>query len=472
MKTSGKMKLKLLRIYEKVFATYWYKSAFFTIMQRFSLVFFGFVSYLLLIRILNTSQMGVWALYLGIATTFEMTKYALLKNGFVVFFQTAKDKKEKVSIASSSLILNVLYTAIFTLLIIVFAKWFGHYWKAPDLPGMLFLYIPLTIILIPFGHLEFLQQANMSFKGIFAAYFTRQGIFFLMIIISSIWYSQMITLDLLVIFQIVSLIFGTLVSWISSRRFIHGIFSPSFYWIKKTFNYGKYIYGSGVCSNIFGTLDRYMTALFMSSTAVAYYDVSARVNNLIDIPTTAAADILFPKSARASFEEGPSKVKYIYERMVGILVALLLPLSILVFIFAGKIILIIAGPDYLPAALIIRIAMLYAFLRPVQIQASNVLNSINKPNITFYINLAILTFNLLVNYFLIRSFGFMGAAYGSLITMIFSFSLSFYLLRKAVGVSLKGIAGYALSFYQDFICKSLKAFNLLQITPVKNSFQK
>lgn len=400
--------------------------------------------------------MGIWALFLAVSTTFEMSKYALLKNGFVTLFHSTTSNEERGTVASSSLVLNVIFTAIFILLILIGSAWISAYWKAPALQKMLFCYIPVALCMIPFSHCEYLQQANMSFKGIFAAYFARQGLFFLLVMISSVWFVKLIDLDTLVIFQLAGIVAGSVISWYFSRLYLQGVFTPSIEWTKRLFKYGKYVLGSAISSNIFGSLDRFMTASFMSSSVVALYDVSARINNLMDVPTTAAADVLFPKSARASFEDNNNRVKYIYEKMVGILVALVLPASIVIFIFAEKIILIIAGQRYLAAASIIRIAMAYAFLRPIQIQASNVLNSINKPKITFYLNLAVLTLNILSSYLFIKYLGFMGAAYGTLVTTVFSFILSYYLLKNAIDITFSGILTQTWQSYKDIFIKVIK----------------
>jgi O-antigen/teichoic acid export membrane protein len=197
-----------------------------------------------------------------------------------------------------------------------------------------------------------------------------------------------------------------------------------------------------------------MTASLMNSVYVAYYDVAARINNLIDIPTTATADIVFPQSARAYHNEGPERVKYIYEKMVGILIGLVLPVSIIVFIFSKQIVLIIAGQKYIEAGTIIRIAMLYAFMRPIQNQAANILNSMNKPKTTFFLNLSILTVSLILNYLLIKNMGFLGAAYGSILTTIFSLALTYYLLKKSINVTVPDIFKQTILFYGKMFNKT------------------
>lgn len=459
--------MRFLSLFRSTFDTYWYRSALFTILQRFSLVFFGMVSYLVLVRFFKESQIGVWALFLAICTTFEMAKYALLKNGFITFFNSTDDSQEKIEVASSSLVVNTGFTLIFILLILAGRIWVSHYWNAPELRSMLCLYIPIALLLIPFSHFEYLQQANMSFKGIFMSYFVRQGVFFVTVVVFSIWFAKSFSLELLVIFQCVGVLLATVIGWFYSRKYLQIRFCPTTLWIKKLVKYGKFVFGSGVCSNVFGSLDRFMTASYLSSVAVAYYDVAGRINNMIDVPTTAAADVIFPKSARASHEEGPSKVKYLYERMVGILVALIFPVAVVVFIFAEEIIAVIAGRNYVGAASIVRVGMLYAIFRPIQIQASNVLNSINKPRTTFMLNLLVLIFNLIVNYFLIRTQGFIGAAYGTFLSTIFSFIISFYVLRKSIGASLYGIWTNTLEFYKSCLIIIQKYFKLIFLPVVK-----
>lgn len=430
-------------------SSYWYKSAFYTILQRFSVAFFGVVSYLLLVRVLSVSQIGIWALFNIISATFEMSKYALLKNALITILNSTNNPEERAKIASSSLVINIIFTAIFILLVLFLGSTLGHYWKIPELHTMLKWYILSTLFLIPFAHFEYLQQANMEFKGIFGAYFFRQGGFFLTLIIAIFTFKGSITLNKLVVLQAVCILGGSILSFFYARKYLKGLFSPTRYWIKKLFHYGKYVLGSGICSSIFGSMDRYMTASFMSSVTVAFYDVGARINNMIDIPTTATTDIIFPKSAKASYEEGKEKVKYMYERMSGILAALVFPVSLFVFIFAEPIIKILAGERYLAATSIVRISMLYAVLRPIQIQAGNILNSINKPNTTFYLNVVILTVNLLLNYFLVKYLGFMGAAYGGLLSTVFSFGLTFYFLKNAIGTRLPNIFIHALQFYKN-----------------------
>lgn len=447
------------------FRNYWYRSAFFTLMQRASLVMFGMVTYILLVHSLSAAQIGVWALFLAITTTFEMSKNALLKFGLVTIFHSTEIREERASIASSSLVINILFTLLFLMLVFGGAHGISNYWKVPALEPMLYLYGGTALIFIPFSHLDYIQQTNMTFKGIFASYFIRQAVFFLLVVAGISKLHQNLSLDALVLFQMAGTLLGTLVAFYYSRKFLSGSFNPSFKWIKSLIGYGKFVFGSGICANLFGSMDRYMTASFLNSVDVAFYDVGARINNMIDVPTSAAADILFPKSAQASFEEGKEKVRYMYEKMAGILAGLVLPFSLLILVFAGPVVRIIAGEKYLAATSIIRIAMIYALLRPVQIQASNIFNSINKPHITFCLNIAVLTINLVFNYLAIQWFGFMGAAYATFASTLFSFGITFYFLNRAIGARISGVARFTGLFYRDSVQQTLRIWKRLSPGP-------
>jgi len=126
-----------------------------------------------------------------------------------------------------------------------------------------------------------------------------------------------------------------------------------------------------------------MTAKFISSSSVAYYNTASRLNGLIDIPSYAASEIIFPKSSKAFVEEGENKVKYLYERMVAILLSFTIPASLFILIFPKFVIDIIASNKYEAAAPILQLYMITGLLRPMQNQAANLLNSMGKTALCF-----------------------------------------------------------------------------------------
>jgi len=432
---------------KKYLSSYWIRSAFYTFLQRFSLTFFGLINLMVLIRSLSKPQMGVWALFLIITSIFESTKSALIKNAHIRYVSSIDINKEKTTIASASLLINGLISLVFIIFILFFSSWLSAWLNTgTGLSIMLRWFIPGLISMVFFSHLEAIQQSHLDFKGVFAGHFVRQVIFF-MILLAHFVFKIPFSLGDLALYQGISIAIGTLVLYLYSRKYMLHRFDPTVAWIKRILGYGGYIFGSGIISNIFANVDQIMTAKFLTSAAVASYNAASRINLLVDIPSYSASEILFPKASRASVEEGPAKVKYLYERMVAILMSFTTPAAIVVIIFPKLIISIIAGPTYFDAALILQLYMITGILRPMQNQAANLLNSIGKPHLCFVMNAICLAANLVINYICLRSFGFYGAAIGTLITLVLVSIAWYFIMKKQIGFQFLNVIRYMKEFY-------------------------
>ncbi len=433
---------------KKYFSSYWIRSAFFTILQRFSLTFFGFVNFVILIRELPKAEMGVWTLFLTLTAIFEMTKTNLLKNAHIKYVSGSLEGTEKAVIASSSLVINATISLLFILLIIAFSGALGHWLgTGVELAHMLQWFIPGLVLMIFFSHLEAIQQSHLDFKGVFAGYFVRQVLFFGFILFHKIFHIPF-SLTGLVLYQSITIFFGTLTMYYFSRMYLLYRFNPTMYWSRKIVGYGGYIFGSGMIANIFSSLDQLMTARFMTPVHVASYSTAARINGLIDIPSYAAAEVIFPKVSSAATQETPNRVKYLYEKMVAVLVSFTIPTALFIILFPGIIITTIAGARYLDAAPILQLYMITGILRPAQNQAANILNSIGRAKQTFYINTASLVFNCFINYLCLLRFGFYGPVIGTLITCLL-FSIVWYgVMKKEIGMEVGSIIRHSLDVYR------------------------
>jgi lipopolysaccharide exporter len=432
---------------KKHFSSYWIRSAFYSSLQRFSITFFGFVNFVVLIRHLSHDEMGVWALFLVITAIFEMAKTGLLKNAHIRF--VTANEKEKVAVASSSLLINLFINLFFVLLIIFFSKTLSSLLHAgTDLAITLRWFIPGLIFMVFFSHFEAVQQSHLDFKGVFAGYFIRQLLFFLMIMVHPL-FGIPFSLSQLALYQSVCIFIGTAVIYLYSRKYLLYQFNPTKEWIKKILSYGGYIFASGFVSNIFASVDQFMISKYISVSSVAPYNAASRINGLVDIPSYAAADILFPKASQASSLEGNQKIKYLYERMVAILISFTTPAALFIILFPKFVITVIAGRTYLEAAFILQLYMITGLLRPMQNQAANILNSIGKPKLCFIMNLFSLLIYVVINYICIKNFGFYGAAIGTLIACIAGAVAWYFVMKAQINLQLPNIFHYSIEFYRN-----------------------
>jgi lipopolysaccharide exporter len=456
-----------LYVLKKYLSSYWIRSAFYTILQRFSITLFGLVNFMILIRTLTKPQMGVWALFLVVTSIFETTKGGLLKNAHIRYVSSSGDPEEKTVIASASLLINSSITALFILLIVFFSGW-ASIWlhTGAGLSEMLKWFIPGLIGMVIFSHLEAIQQSHLDFKGVFAGYFVRQVAFFLLILFHTVLRIPF-TLNRLAIYQSACIFLGVIVIYFYSRKYLHHRFDPTRAWIRKILGYGGYIFSSGMVANVFSNLDQVMTARFIDSGAVAIYNAASRINQVIDIPSYAAAEVIFPKLSQASAqEEGIHRVRYLYERMVAVLLSFTVPTAVFIILFPKLVIAVIAGSRYAMAAPILQLYMITGILRPMQNQAANLLNSIGKQALCFIINSVSLVANLIINYTCFHYIGFYGAAIGTLITCALGSFAWYMIMRRQIGTRLSHIFIYMTEFYKILYTNARK---LLAMTKKANS---
>jgi O-antigen/teichoic acid export membrane protein len=93
--------------------------------------------------------------------------------------------------------------------------------------------------------------------------------------------------------------------------------------------------------------------------------------------------------------------------------------------------------------------MITGLLRPMQNQAANILNSIGKTRLCFIINSISLVIYLGINYMCLVSFGFYGAAIGTLITCLAGAVAWYFVMKAQINLQLPNIFRYSIEFYKN-----------------------
>ena len=409
--------------------------------------------------------MGLWAFFTVVTTLFESIKSNLLKNAHIKF--VGNRKEEKTAVASSSLLLNATLNILFILFLLFFSGKISYWIGAgKELEHMLRLFIPGMLFLIFFSHLEAVAQSHLDFKAVFAGNFARQATFFLIILVQAVC-KVPFSLDYIVVYLSISLLIGTTVLFLYSRKHLLFVFNPSLKWIKELVSFGGYIFGIGILVNIFGNLDQLMIARFTSKTSmVANYNSASRISTMISIPSYAAADILLPKVSQIDLTKGLDQVKYMYERMVGVLLSFTTPVALVIFLFPKFVITMIAGARYQDAAFIVQMYMLSAMVLPIQNQAANILLYIGKARLCFLLNLLFLGINFGLNYLCFTEFGPYGAAIGNVIGCTLGTIVWYLVLRKSVNIEYNNILRYAGNSYKVIYSKAMSLRRLNQASTI------
>jgi lipopolysaccharide exporter len=431
------------------YKSYWVTSGFFSVLQRFSTLLFNFGSSFMLFRIFSLKEFGVWGLFLMVVSVVEVARSGLIQNAIVKYLSISP-KEEHPKIISASFSLNVILST-FTILLIVFGS---HTFsvdvvKAPEIEILLYYYIITTLILIPFFQFQYIQQANLLFKGVFWGMFSRQGLFFLGILICFVSGYKPSFLNL-VHLQTLAAFIGAIVGFIYARKLSSFSRKLDFEWIRKLFGFGKFGFITNLSSMVSGSIDQSMLSNMISTEAVALQRAALQVTNAVEVPTKAMADIVFPQSARRMHSDGKGAVKYLYEKSVGVIFAIIFPFSLVVLLLPGLILSIVTGGgEYLQSIAILQVTVIYTLIIPFDRQAGTIFDSTGRQKLNFFLQMIAMVLNFIFNLYFIRHYGIIGAAYGSLTTYACSFFVKQLILRKSYGIDLIQILKYSWSFYGE-----------------------
>jgi lipopolysaccharide exporter len=427
---------------------YWIKSGFINVLQNFASVLFGFGSFFFLIRILSKNDFGEWTVYMTTITILNIFRDGLIKNALIKFLSGASDE-DKPKIMTAAFTINIIITIVIVILNLALGGLLAKLLNSPDLINLFYLF---NIIYILNGFLtqyNCIEQANFKFKGVFVSNTVFQAIYFAYVLYCYIFKIN-IPLSHLVMVQIVGSAVAMIIAYFYAKPYLQ--FAIGFYksWMLKLFNYGKYAFGTSMSSILSGSIDQMMLSGIIAPAASGVFNVAVKIVNLIDIPTSAVANIVFPQSAKRMETEGKESIKYLYEKSVGTILAILIPGLIFIYIYPDFILYLLAGDKYTNAGSILRVTLLYTLLIPFGRQFGTILDSIGKTKTTFYIVVVTAAINLILNYFFIKNMGIIGAAYATLISNIIGFIIAQIILKRELGVKFYHCFVYAYRFYPEF----------------------
>jgi O-antigen/teichoic acid export membrane protein len=436
-------------------ASFWLNAMFYTMLQRVSLFIFGVFGYMILVRGFSTATNGVWALYITLFSLFEAVKQGLLRNVTIKFLAQKELTERNEAVQSASLFINTLFSLIVISVIFTLNAEIATWLKAPSLEKLLIASSANIVLLIPFNHCEILLQSRFRFDTIFKSAFIRQGIFFTGLIALYFFLPRHFTLINILLLQILSLITALVYILNQSSSMLFNKFIYDAELALKFFHFGKFTFGTNLFAGLSRSFDHFVTAAILGPVEgknfVAYYNTVARINNMVDVPSLAAADVLYPKNVEALENEGMEKVKYYFEQVTGTILAFIVPLSLFIFLLPKLIIHVVAGPEYYPAIVLLQLTILFSMVRPLSYQFGSTLDAIGKPAINFTVNVLLMIVNLILTIVFLKIYGGIGAAYATIIYYSISLIVMMLILKRHINIEAKNIVRFSFRRYGDLL---------------------
>lgn len=427
----------------------WLLAGIFNGLQKLSVPIFGVISTMLLAhQALTKVEMGVWSLFLVITSFVELIRQALVKTSLIKYINHSTSQEHKF-VLSAALFMNIVVTLVIMLLLLFFGAFLSKVLGAPALEQMIYIFFIGMILLIPFSHFEWIMYGKSQFRGLFWTFFVRQGISLLLIVVYLLFFNK-ITLNQLVIIYCGGIVAGMLVAWTFVNRYLERTFVLSKKWLGHLWHFGKYVFGSGISTLVFSSASQMMLSPLLGSTAfTASQSIASRVINLADMPSQVLSDMLFPKSSRRENSGNKELIKYYYEKTVGATLSFTIPIAVFMFIFPKFIILFIAGTQYMDAIPYLRIIAITGIFLAFLKQYGVIIDSTGRPRVNFMTITFIAIVHVIITYFLIKSFGLLGAAYALVVSHIIGFVISQVILYRYFNIQFLNCFKYAFRFYPE-----------------------
>jgi len=145
---------------------------------------FGFGSFYLLVRMLDKHSFGIWTLFIATTTIFEMARNGLIQNALIKYLSHGSEK-ENSDILSASFFLSAIVMLGCIIINISIAGYLANLWHYQGLVSMFYAYSIVYLLQGVLSQFQWIEQANLSFKGILITNIIKQGGFFAYVLVCS-----------------------------------------------------------------------------------------------------------------------------------------------------------------------------------------------------------------------------------------------------------------------------------------------
>lgn len=441
----------MIGLAKKIFKT----SDFLSLTGNVSVAAWGLLSFMLLTRSLIPDIFGEWVLYITMGNFIEMLRFGITRTAIIRFLSGANNDERKQLMGSNWLI-GLIATSIIIALIIVIRIAFT---QTIDESGysLFFTWYPLlAFVNMPFQNAISVMHADQRFDRILVLQSVVRGGFVIFLALNLFVFN----------FGILTVVYmhlgfhaiGSLTSIFMKWDGLHYLFKASRNTNKTIFNFGKFSTGTLIGSNLLKSADTVLIGMsaFLGPAGVAFYSVPMKLTELLEIPLRSFVATAFPKMSKASLEGKREEMKRIFYTYSGAITYLFIPISLISFIFAEFLVLIIGGEKYIESADIFRVFAVYGLFIAIDRFTGVGLDSINKPKKNFlkviYMVLANISGDLLAIFGLVYLYPdisqktiLMAVAVVTIIMTVIGLMAGYYYLNKEIKISLRKI------FYEGFV---------------------
>jgi O-antigen/teichoic acid export membrane protein len=245
-------------------------------------------------------------------------------------------------------------------------------------------------------------------------------------------------------------------------------FERDFYFLKElvvgALPFGIFV----ILGTIYFQIDTIMILLLQDNEAVGLFESVIRLALVLMIIPEAFTEAIFPVFSR-SFHLGQDQT-YLYHKALKLIAIVGLPITVILLVLADRLILFLYGAEYLPAVPALRLIALMVCVRFLAYVPGVLLSSIDRQTTRVIVVGTCAAINVIANLIVIPRWGFVGAAFNTLLTHIillclyiaFVWQSGYSLKVRHLGTMLRILACVGLLF---LLIATFRDLSLLMLIP-------
>lgn len=202
--------------------------------------------------------------------------------------------------------------------------------------------------------------------------------------------------------------------------------------LRSVYEFARYSWLDFVQNHALSSLDVIVLAVFVSSSLVGIYQVAWTLASMLFLFSLSIRATLFPEMSDLSSAADYNRVRHLLDEALTFTGVFMIP-GLFGAAVLGPRVLRIYGPEFTEGATVLLVLILARLLAAFGDQFRNVLDAIDRPDVTLRINAIFVVCNLVLNLILVYAFGWYGAAVATAISAALSLLLGFVALRQVLG---------------------------------------
>lgn len=376
----------------------------------------GFVATIFFARVLGAEILGVFAVSMALISWLQLTGNMGMSSAVAKRVSEDTDKEEH---AAAGFLFIIITGSTISLLIIIFSGRIDQYVGAPVTKFVILIFILFLFNNIVTSILSGRRKVHIT--GLLNGLKT--------IIVKAIQVILVLyglKLGALLIGQWV----GILIIFIIGMYFAEpGFTLPKYRHFQSLWKFARYSWLGALKSRAFNNIDILILGLFVPSSLVGVYSVCWTISKFLSLFDGAVSQVLFPEISYSETDNDPEAVSELVTEGLRFAGLITIP-GVLGVYLVGDRLLRIYGPEFEQGSVVLVFLSLAIMIYGYQKQMLVGINGIDRPDLAFRINIIFIGVNILLNFILIRSVGWIGGAIATVVSALVGLILSTFILHN------------------------------------------